>query len=118
MSFHVDLSDVSVRIKDGVLKTRLVAHFPYYLDPIKISFELETDLDSGFEMDIRSISSDLFLFIPTVTHFEHDSEYDYDQFRQICFMLQNEINQQLFKVHLQEALIEEMERDCYIKPRD
>lgn len=113
MSFHVDLKDVSVRITNGVLKCTFNAYFPYYLDPVKISFEKETDLDSGFEMDIRNISSELFIFIPMVTRYEHESEHDDEQLIQICVLLQNEVNYELYKVHLQEAIIEEMQRDCY-----
>lgn len=108
MSFHVGLTDVSVRIVDGTLKCTCNAYFPYYLDPVKISIEKETDLDNGFEMDIRNISSELLLFIPMVVRYEYEDEHDDAQLLQICVLLQNEINYELYKVHLQEAIIEEI----------
>lgn len=114
MSFHVELRDVSVRVVDGVLTCTFYAEFPYFFDPVKISFTRETDLDSGLELDIKYIFSEMFLFLPMVIRFEGDNERDDEQFAELCLTLQKEINYELYMVHLQEAIIEEMRRDCYI----
>ena len=114
MSFHVNLRNLSVRIVDGILSCSFYAEFPYFYDPVKISFSRETDLDNGLEIDIGSIFSEMFLFLPMVIRFEGNNEQDDIQFAELCLILQKEINYEFYMIHLREAIIVEMQRDCYV----
>jgi hypothetical protein len=64
--------------------------------------------------DVSFIVTEMFLFLPMVIRFEGNNEQDDIQFAEVCLILQEEINYELYMIHLKEAIIEEMQRDCYV----